>query len=272
MAWLPKGWEDILAKVVAAIAVIVLCIVIWRLFVKPFFDKREGDPERRVGLTIFKSILRVTIWAWAICSVADILFDFDLAGVIGALGVVGIAVSLGAQQTIANVIGGIIVSFWSTANIGDWIVVDGHKEGRLVDTNWRCTMLEDEDGIQYAVPNSVMVSAVIKKGHPFFPIVIPFSLKTTTPDVAALLLECEQAVLDAQVESGTDYEGMRPKAHIASTSIGAIGAEIKVYANRNLDTRSVERAILPALIELLQEKDALAQIANSEARIDASSA
>lgn len=181
------------------------------------------------------------------------------AGVIGALGIVGIAVSLGAQQTIANVIGGIIISLSTTIEAGDWIIIQGHKEGQLVDTNWRCTTLVDEDGIQHVVPNSVMVSAIAEKGHPFFTTVVPFALKTVTPDVAGLLRDCEQAILDAQVQSGTDYEGMRPKAHVAGTSRGAIEAEVKIYANREFDTRSVKRIVLPALINLLQERNALAE-------------
>lgn len=259
MDWLPDGWETIAMKLVMTSAVVVLAIVAWRALQKPLFGLKDEEQERKVGLTIFKNILRVVIWAWAVCAVADILFDVDMAAVVGALGIVGIAVSLGAQQTIANVIGGIIVSLSTTTETGDWITIQGNREGRLVDTNWRCTTLEDENGIQYAVPNSVMVSAIVEKGLPFYTIVVPFALKTTTPDVAGLLRECEQALLDAQAGSGTDYEGMRPKAHISGTSRGAIDAEVKLYANREFDTRSVERAVLPALIDLLQDRDALAE-------------
>ena len=259
MDWLPGGWEAAAIKVAMAAVVIVLAVMAWRALQKALPDPEGDGQEHKAGLTIFKNILRVVIWVWALCAVADICFDVDMAGVIGALGIVGIAVSLGAQQTIANLIGGIIISLSPTVKPGDWAVIQGPKEGRLVDTNWRCTVLEDEDGIIYEVPNSVMVSSVVQKGHPFFTIIVPFALKTITPDVAGLLRECEGAVLDAQVSSGTDYQGMRPKAHIKGTSLGAIEAEVKLYANREFDTRSVERAVLPALVGLLQERDALAE-------------
>ena len=253
-------WGTIALKIVMAVAVAVIAIVVWHALNKLLKGPDNPDDDRNSGLTITRNIIRVIIWAWAICAVADIVFDVDLAGIIGALGVVGIAISLGAQQTIANLIGGIIVSLSSTMNKGDWIAIQGHKEGRLIDTSWRCTTIEDEDGIQCAVPNSVMVSAAVEKGLAFRPIVIPFALKPATPDLAALLRECEQTVLDAQIASGTDCEGKRPKAHLEGSDLGAIRAEIKVFASRELDSRAVKREILPALFGLLQEKDALAEV------------
>ena len=254
------GWQDIVVKALIAVGIIVITTVVWKALRKSLDklgDKFEG---RRINLSIFRNILRVIVWAWAACAIADLCFGIDMAGIIGALGVVGIAVSLGAQQTIANMIGGIIVSFSTIINVGDWIVIQGHKEGRVVDTNWRSTTLEDEDGLIYVVPNSVMVSNVVTKGLPFYTIVIPFALKPKTPDVAELLRGCEQAILDAQIASDTDYEAMRPKAHIAGSSVGTIDAEVKLYVDRKLDSRSVKRLVLPALIDFLQEKDALATI------------
>ena len=261
MNWLPEGWEPIAVKAITAIAVIVVAIVIWRIIQRPFRRLENATSNSKVGLTIFKNILRVILWVWAGCVIADVCFGVDIAGVFGALGIVGIAVSLGAQQTIANVIGGIIISLSGMVGIGDWVTIQGHREARLIDTNWRQTTLEDENGVKYAVPNSVMVSTVVEIGRPFFPIIIPFSLKPSTPDVDELLRECEQTLLDAQVQSGTDYEKMSPKANVMGASLGAIQAEVKIFANREFDTRSVERAVLPALVNLLQEKDALAEIA-----------
>ena len=247
-------------KIIACAIILLVALVIYLLVRWPVRKLLSADDKRRVGGTIFINILRVLVWGTAICFVIDVLFGIDLAGILGALGVVGIAVSLGAQQTIANVIGGIIVSLSPSIGPGDWIAIKGHKEARFVDTNWRTTTLEDEDGIQYEVPNAVMVSDLVEKRNPFFTIVVPFSLKVTTPDVEKLLVECEQVLLDRQIEKSLDYEAMRPRAHVCGASLGAIQAEVKIFVDRKLDTRSVERAVLPPLIELLQEREALADI------------
>ena len=105
-----------------------------------------------------------------------------------------------------------------------------------------------------------MVASIVDKGLAYIPIIIPFALKPATPDIEGLLRECEQVIYDAQVASGTDCEGNRPKAHINGSTLGTIQAEIEIYASRRVDTREVKREILPALYDLLQAKDVLAEV------------
>ena len=255
------SWDQVLvAKLILTAIVLVVASVASHLLQLPVKRLLGVDEQRKVGGTIFQNIVRVLVWGWAICVIVDLLFGVDVTAVIGALGVAGIAVSLGAQQTIANVIGGMIVSLSSKLGPGDWVTIQGHNEARFLDTNWRRTTLEDENGIVLAVPNSVMVSSVMEKGHPFYTIVVPFSLKTDVPDIAGLLEECEQVLLDAQVKQGMDYEGMRPKANVEGATLGAIQTEVKLYVNRDYDSRTVKRTVLPALVNLLQERDALASV------------
>lgn len=253
-------WDTVITKGLTVLLVLALAVVLSRALQWPVRKMLSASGERKIGGTIFQNIVRVLVWGWAACSIVDICFDVDMAGILGALGIVGIAVSLGAQQTIANIIGGIIVSLSNMVGPDDWITINGHKEARVIDTNWRRTTLEDEDGVQFAVPNSVMVSEVVEKGNPYAMIVVPFSLKVTTPHVEELLAECEQVVLDSQVEQGLDWQAKRPKAHVAGASLGAIQAEIKLYATRDYDTRYIERAVLPAFVNLLQQREALADL------------
>ena len=254
-------WQEVLIKVIACIVVVIMAYVLYRLIMLPVKKFLVSDEKNRRGGTIFRNIVRVGVSVWAIACILDIAFNIDMAGILGALGIVGVAVSLGAQQTIANLIGGIIISLSDTLATGDWVVVGGNqKEAQVVEVGWRLTKLIDEDGVEYLVPNSKMVSETITCKLPFYTIVVPFSLKPSTPNVEGLLVDCEQALLDAQKQHEFDYEEKRPKAHIAGVSLGSIQAEVKLYVNRCIDTRAAERAVLPALISLLQERDALVEI------------
>lgn len=257
---LPAGTNDTVGKIILSCVVVLVALFISRSLQWPINHILTTAQKRNVGGSIFQNIVRILVWGWAICAILDICFDLDMAGILGALGIVGVAVSLGAQQTIANVIGGIIVSLSGMIGPDDWITIDGHKEARVVDTSWRRTTLEDEDGVLFAVPNSVMVSTVVEKGNPYAMIVVPFSLKPTVSNVEGLLAECEEVLLERQIATKTDWEQMRPKAHVAGASLGVIQAEVKLYATRELDTRAIERAVLPALIDFLQQRDVLAQL------------
>ena len=254
------SWESLGGKAILVLVVLVVAMALSFVLQYPVKRLLDASERRKTGGTIFQNIVRVLVWGWALCSILDIAFGFDMAGVLGALGIVGVAVSLGGQQTIANVIGGVIVSLSSNVGPDDWITIKGHKEARVVDTNWRHTTLIDEDGIESIVPNAVMVSEVVEKGNPYFMFVVPFSLKPTTPDIEGFLVECEQVVLDRQVQKGHDYEQKRPKAHVEGTSLGVMQAEMKIYANRAHDTRFVKRDVTPALIGFLQERDALPEL------------
>ena len=253
-------WEMFAAKIIACVVIVIMAFVLYRLLMLPVKKFLVGDETTRRGGTIFKNIVRVGVTVWAVASILDLAFGIDMAGILGALGIVGVAVSLGAQQTIANLIGGIIISLSETLAPGDWVVIGGAKESRIVDIGWRLTRLVDEDDVEYLVPNSKMVSEIVARKLPFYTIVVPFLLKPSTPDVEGLLLESEQVLLDSQKEHGIDYEEKRPKAHVCGTGFGSIQAEVKLYVDRSIDTRAAERAVLPALISLLQEHDALAQI------------
>ena len=128
---------------------------------------------------------------------------------------------------------------------------------RVADT---MSQFEDENGIMYVVPNSEMISSVIAKGNLFYVIDIPFAIALDTPDVEALLVDCEQVLLDRQIEKDMAHNEMRPKAAVVSTDVDAIHAKVKLYVNRNYDTRSVLRAVTPALVNLLQERGVLAHV------------
>ena len=63
---LPEGWENIVLKVVMAALVVVLAVVVWRALNKLLKGPEDSADDRKSSLTIFKNILRVIIWAWAI--------------------------------------------------------------------------------------------------------------------------------------------------------------------------------------------------------------
>lgn len=250
-------WVNILVQVIVVAIILLLALVVSRVSQWPIRRMLSKRGREHADGTVFFNIIRVLVWGTAACWIIDLVFDVDMVGFLGAAGIVGIAVSLGAQQTIANIIGGIIVSLSELVGPGDWISVGGKKEGRIIKTDWRRTLLEDEDSVQYVVPNSVMVSSIVTKCTPFLVFIVPFAIKPDTPDVEGLLVDCEQAILDRLILAELDYEQMRPKAHIAGSNMFVINAEVKVYSSRARDTRFIERAVLPGLIELLQERGVL---------------
>ena len=105
--------------------------------------------------SIFINIARVAVWAIGVSVVLSSCFGIDVSAAITALGIGGIAISLGFQDTLSNLIGGVQVSITGLVEPGDYIEVGGQR-GVVRDVTWRHTSLETLSGERVVVPNSVI--------------------------------------------------------------------------------------------------------------------
>ena len=92
-------------------------------------------------------------------------FNVDLSSVLTLAGVGGIAVGIGAQSLVRDILNGIFIWFENQFAIGDKITV-ADKSGTVVEFNLRTTKIVDEEGELYIIPNSEIriVKNSMKKG------------------------------------------------------------------------------------------------------------
>ena len=103
--------------------------------------------------SIFINIARAVIWMIGGSFILDNCFGINANALVAALGVGGIAISLGFQDTLSNLIGGMQVTFMGIIKPGDNIEVGG-VSGVVQDITWRHTTIEDACGQTIIVPNS----------------------------------------------------------------------------------------------------------------------
>ncbi|MCL2825999.1 MAG: mechanosensitive ion channel family protein [Eggerthellaceae bacterium] len=115
--------------------------------------------------SIFLNITRAVIWILAVCIVLATCFNVDVSALIAALGVGGIALSLGFQDTIANLVGGLQVSLTKLIQPGDVIKV-GADEGTVTDVTWRHVTLRNAEGNTVIIPNAVVNKAALVRLNP----------------------------------------------------------------------------------------------------------
>ena len=90
----------------------------------------------------------------------------DPAGFVAALGVVSLAVSLGMQDTISNIIGGISLMVSKAVQPGDYITVGG-VTGEVTDVTWRSTSVLMRGGAVEVIPNSVLSKTALTRITPW---------------------------------------------------------------------------------------------------------
>lgn len=137
-----------------------------------FVDKLASRGLRRLldvsdvpSASIFVNIVRVLIWVVALTVVLQPVFGIEPNAVITALGVTGVAISLGVQDTVSNLIGGLFLMIGKTISIGDNVTV-GSTTGRVSDIDLRSTTVELRGGNKEVIPNSVLNKESLAKIAP----------------------------------------------------------------------------------------------------------
>ncbi|MEO8246960.1 MAG: mechanosensitive ion channel family protein [Chloroflexota bacterium] len=139
-----------------------------RVGVRHLLERRPGDVdgvlpaielERRVT-TIER--LTVRVGAGVIVTIALLMvlavFSLDIGPAVAGLGVVGIAVGLGAQTLVKDWLAGIFIVLENQYSAGDVVTIAG-VEGVVEDFSLRRTTLRDLDGTVHSVPNGQIVVA-----------------------------------------------------------------------------------------------------------------
>lgn len=93
-------------------------------------------------------------------AVAD-QWGIQIAPLLAGLGVLGIAVGLGAQDLFKNLISGILIITEKRFVPGEWIQVDGVVEGTVEKINFRSTLVRRFDKSPVYVPNSALSDAAV---------------------------------------------------------------------------------------------------------------
>ena len=175
--------------------------------------------------SIFINIARAIIWMIGGSFILDNCFGINANALVAALGVGGIAISLGFQDTLSNLIGGMQVTFMGIIKPGDNIEVGG-VSGVVQDITWRHTTIEDACGQTIIVPNSNISKNTLVHLMPFGRVAVPVAVKDTSKwaSLDALADELTSATKTAVLPiSGFDKE-----PYVLFSEIGDFGIKGKI--------------------------------------------
>jgi len=148
---------------------LVILIVTWAIarlidnlisqYLVPVIEKSESKLDDQL-LPILRKVSSGVVW------IAGTIVALDYAGynvgtIIAGLGIGGLAFAFAAQETIANLFGGITVFVDAPFRIGDRIKIIGY-EGWVREIGLRTAKLETLDGRRLTMPNSLFSKNVIE--------------------------------------------------------------------------------------------------------------
>ncbi|WP_241158162.1 mechanosensitive ion channel family protein [Adlercreutzia sp. ZJ138] len=185
-----------LSTALTVIVVLALTALLVRVLTKLLRRVLSHDSSPLPSSSIFVNIGRVAVWAIGISIVLSSCFNVDVSAAVAALGIGGIAISLGFQDTLANLIGGLQVSITGLVEPGDNIEVGGQR-GVVRDVTWRHTTIVNAVGEQVVVPNSVINTSSLTKLRPLTVVSIPVVVTAAGDALSSTACAMEQAANEA---------------------------------------------------------------------------
>lgn len=116
----------------------------------PGLVARQAERARTIG-TVLTSTLNAFIWVIAFGMVLG-EFGFDLGPVIASAGIIGVAIGLGAQSLVKDVLSGIFMLVEDQYGVGDHVKV-GEVEGVVEKVGLRITTVRDSVGVLWFLRN-----------------------------------------------------------------------------------------------------------------------
>jgi MscS family membrane protein len=163
-AW-PDWLEDFMRKALVVIVAVSLTYLALRVVDVLLGVWRErgplaGDEQfNKQFLPILRKTFKVFIIIVAVLLTANNL-GLNITSLIASLGIGGLAVALAAQDTLANLFGGVAVLLDKPFKVGDRITVD-NVDGTVETIGFRSTRVRNLDGHLVAIPNKTVANATV---------------------------------------------------------------------------------------------------------------
>ena len=110
-------------------------------------------------ISYVKKILKVFIVLFTLLLLLQSA-GFNVTSILASLGIGGLALALGAKDTLNNLFGGVTILFDRPFSVGDWIVCNS-IEGTVENIGFRSTKVKTFYDSSITIPNSLVVNSVV---------------------------------------------------------------------------------------------------------------
>jgi small-conductance mechanosensitive channel len=135
---------------------VLLVLVLSGLNATLFQGAPEGSWRKRIP-SIFLDVARFLVIAIGLAIIFSYIWGANVGGLFTALGISSIVLGLTLQNSVGQIISGLLMLFEQPFQLGDWLETPAAR-GRVVEVNWRAVHLETGTGLQIT-PNSVLAGA-----------------------------------------------------------------------------------------------------------------
>ena len=247
----PRHWSD---QLVIALAVLSVTLFLARLagwLIRAYLNK---DAVTAPSGTIFVNLTRLIIWAIGVTFMLGVL-GVQIGPLVASLGVLGLAVSLGMQDTLANFFSGLQITISRQIQPGEYIRLSTTEEGTVIDVTWRNTTLRAPSNDVVIVPNSVIARAQITNfttENEQHTVAMPFTVMygSDLEDVRRIAVGVARAVRDEMDDTVKEFE---PTCRFRAFGPDGLSAVVTIRVTRYQDRLPIVSELVERLHSQLAE-------------------
>lgn len=246
--------QRLLAYILFTILVFSITRVIVRTLERIIALRTAETRSAAAATSLLTNLVAITIYAAGAIIILG-YYGISIAPLITALGVGGMAVALGLQESLANLFAGLHLILSKQVRVGDYIRLDSDNEGRVTDITWRYTTILTSANNTVVVPNAKLSSAILTNydmPEPQIAVIIPVGVsydsdlekvETVTVAVAADVMERLEG---SMVKT--------PAVFFHTFGDSSIDFNVVLYARRFTDRTQLKHEFIKALTQRYREE------------------
>lgn len=157
---LPVRYTAWTSKVLLVLWIVSLTIMGMRLAGNMVRIYGDQVPGALPVTTLTQNLAQLTVFLLGIVILLRAL-GLEIAPILTALGVGGLAVALALQDTLSNLFAGFYIAVARQIRLGDYIKLNTGEEGYVTDISWRSTTVRGLGNNMVIIPNSKLAQAIV---------------------------------------------------------------------------------------------------------------
>ena len=233
LPWAIQGMPKLLLMVYRMAMTLCICEGLYLASdVASLLLKRCGEEIRsnKTLLSLLDTAYKVLVVILGVATLAQ-ESGFPIGSIVAGAGLIGLTVSLAAQETAGNIFSGIVILVDKPFAVGDWIIA-GDVEGEVIDINFRSIKIRGLDKSVSILTNSKVCSSTI----------VNCAMRTTRPykftlgvtyGISRAKLEQLMADLTAMLEASEYVEKGSAIVRLTSFGDSSINLLVSAYLRTN---------------------------------------
>lgn len=249
----------VISKLVAIFILTIILTWMINFFMGRLIRRDEKGGQLAAVFSLLRTFSKLALWIFAAIAALNAL-GFDVGAILAGLGIGGLAIAMAAKDTLADMLGGIMIFINKPFKVGDLIKIQGHEPAFVREIGVQNTRLEDYFyGTVHTVPNSVFSVSIVENisGWPgkLWYHKIKLSRKTDTKQLELAIKVMKEAIMSHKEADFPEvrFSGFDDFAYLLEYWFNVknfdaqhrVRTEINVEIYKRLEANNIEIAYLP---------------------------